>query len=457
MGPARRRDSASPTATPSSATGSRPRCSTSRERRSTRPPPRRRSSCSAPTSRRSCRVLYLRLRHAAEQRTSRILELTPTATGLTPLRLAQRRASSPARAAAAAAALADADVAGPAPVRTGRHRRRPGQPGRVARQSAMRARCTPCSSPCTRRQGAAGAAAGQRRRRAPARSAPAADGSRRDRDPAGGRRRQDRRARAARRRPALRLPRCRPRPQGDRRRARRSSPSTRSSPTRRRRPTSCSPPRRSARSPARRPTSRVGSTTRRPAGHAARNRPGRLDDRRRTGRPPRPGRARRRARSSRRRDHRRDRRTGAGVRRRDPAGARRQPATASLAVRPGRDRSPASTLAVPERNSYDYRLVVQPQAVRPGGRHGARRRRSHRWPAVGGARATRSTSTASASPTGTDVQLIGASRRRVVLPLVADAGVPRGTRAGAVQPAGARRSPTHRRHRAAIDVRIERL
>ena len=90
-----RASSAPTTSTPSSATACRPRpCSACRRPPSTRSAPPPRSCCSGRTSKRSCPVLYLRLRDAAERRTIRILELSERDTGLTPLRLALAAAPS---------------------------------------------------------------------------------------------------------------------------------------------------------------------------------------------------------------------------------------------------------------------------------------------------------------------------------------------------------------------------
>ena len=249
-----------------------------------------------------------------------------------------------------------------------RDRRRSGEPGRVDRP-APSTRCSCCSPPvpgakvlpALRRGNVVGALQLGLR---PGRRRP-----RRARDPAGRRRGQDRVPRAARRRPARRLPRRRPRPPGAGRRApdhrRRHVPhrdSTRS-------PTSCSPRPRTARRPARPPTSRVGCTTRRPQGHAARHDPARLDDRRR---------ARRRASA---RDlgwstpsttsRREIAATVPGVRRR-----RRRDALARDARRRPRDRcrrrstrstTPCRRAGRPQQLRLPPR--GQPQALRPGGRH----------------------------------------------------------------------------------------
>ena len=202
-----------------------------RGRPSTRPPRRARSILLGPDLKEELPVLYLRLRHAAEQRTVKLLELGPTATGLarTP---GAACASRPARVDAVTAALADHESrrparAGPVVVVAGRANLAESGDGRRG-GAARRARRLP------RRHGAAGAAPRQRRRRAAARAGPDGRRPRRDRHPHRRRRGPRRPARAARRRPARRLSPTptwpaapSPAPAG-------SSPSTRSSPARRR-------------------------------------------------------------------------------------------------------------------------------------------------------------------------------------------------------------------------------
>ena len=176
------------------------RCWRCPARRSTRPPRRRRSCCSAPDLKEELPVLYLRLRHAAEQRKVKIIELAPAATGLTPSRVAQHRASRPGAVGAVAGRARRPRHRRPAARRSGRRRRRAGQPRRVVRgrrgRAARRARRLPG------RQGAAGAAPRQRRRRPAARPHARRRRPRRGRHPHRRRRRPHRPARAARRRPA---------------------------------------------------------------------------------------------------------------------------------------------------------------------------------------------------------------------------------------------------------------
>ena len=103
-------------------------------------------------------VLYLRLRHAAQQRTVKLVELGPVATGLTPLRLAQRARRSRCRR-RRPGGPGRPRRRRPAALGSRRHRRRAGQPRRVVRRRGLQ-RCAPCSTPartprCCRRCGAA--------------------------------------------------------------------------------------------------------------------------------------------------------------------------------------------------------------------------------------------------------------------------------------------------------------
>ena len=159
--------SASPTATPSSATGCPPGCWRCRGPRSTRRTAAATVVLLAPDLKEELPVLHLRLRHAAEQRKVKIIELAPAATGLTAHRVAHRPDRGGAVGQRRGRPRRPRDRR-PAARRSGRRRRRPGQPRRVGRcrgrRAARRARRLP------RRQGAAGAAPRQRRRRAAARS-----------------------------------------------------------------------------------------------------------------------------------------------------------------------------------------------------------------------------------------------------------------------------------------------
>ena len=112
MGPARRRARRASTATRRSATGCRPRCSACPGRPSTRRRRRRRSSCSGPTRRRSsascscgCAMRSSSARPGPGVPRTRLIELSPTATGLS--RKAWRSIRIEAGGAAAAAAALD--------------------------------------------------------------------------------------------------------------------------------------------------------------------------------------------------------------------------------------------------------------------------------------------------------------------------------------------------------------
>ena len=157
-------------------------------------------------------VLYLRLRHAAEERTDPDPRARPDGQRADPLRLAQhprgvRRRRRLRR------ALSDYEVADQLAVGPGRHRRRPRQPRRVRRRRQPRcwprcsrpARAPRCCRHCVAATSSARCSSAWRRR---------PDRPRRRRDPDRRRRGSHRRARAARRRPARRLPGRRPGPPG---------------------------------------------------------------------------------------------------------------------------------------------------------------------------------------------------------------------------------------------------
>ena len=207
--------SASSIATPRSATGCRPRCSTCRGRRSTRPRRRHTIVLLGPDLKEELPVLYLRLRHAAEQRRSRILELAPVATGLTRYAWRSVRVETGSRS-RLAAALADPAVreqlaSGSVVVVAGRANL---AESAESSMSALRTVLEPCPDakvlPALRRGNVVGALQLGLTPRAEG-----SDGSASSRPPP----RSHRRARPARRRPARRLPRCRSRPPGARRRA----------------------------------------------------------------------------------------------------------------------------------------------------------------------------------------------------------------------------------------------
>ena len=174
-GPRSPTPSASPTATPSSATGSRPALLALPRATIDEATAATTVVLLAPDLKEELPVLHLRLRHAAEQRKVKILELTPASTGLT----AHAWRSVPIE----AGAVGQVDGRArrprdrrPAARRPGRHRRRAGQPRRVGRRRrgrpARRARRLPW------RQGAAGAAPRQRRRRHAGRPDPGRRGPR---------------------------------------------------------------------------------------------------------------------------------------------------------------------------------------------------------------------------------------------------------------------------------------
>ena len=169
--------SASPTATPSSATGCRPRCSACRGPRSTRRPPAPTIILLGPDLKEELPVLYLRLRHAAEQRKVADHRARRRRTGLTPLRLAQRpRRGRRASARDRSRRSPTHDVADQLARRTGRRRRRPCRTSPSPTAAAASPRCRRVLDAVPGRQGAAGAAARQRRRCAAARPARRADG-----------------------------------------------------------------------------------------------------------------------------------------------------------------------------------------------------------------------------------------------------------------------------------------
>ncbi len=160
-------------------------------------------------------VLYLRLRHAAEQRRSRILELGPIETGLTRYAWRSVRVETGSRA-RLGVALADPAVqeqlaSGPVVVVAGRANL---AESAESAMSALRTVLDACPGatvlPALRRGNVVGALQlGLTAARC---------GLRRARHPGGGRRRSHGPARPARRRPDRRLPRCRSRPPGARRR-----------------------------------------------------------------------------------------------------------------------------------------------------------------------------------------------------------------------------------------------
>ena len=168
----------------------------------------------APDLKEELPILHLRLRHAAEQRTVKIIELSPRGDRSDEARVADhpdrgRRGGG------------DRDRPRrsrdrrPAAGRSRRRRGRPAEPRRVLRCRGDRAARRPRRLPGC--DGAAGVAARQRRRCAAARSRARSRWARCRRHPHGRCGRPARSAGAARRRPAERLPGCRPRPPGARR------------------------------------------------------------------------------------------------------------------------------------------------------------------------------------------------------------------------------------------------
>ena len=336
----------------------------------------------------------------------------------------------------------------------GRRRRRPGQPGRVAATPRCR-RCRRCSqrSPaprCCRRCAAATSSA-----RCSWACVPAQDGMRRSR--------RSLQAAADGKieclvllgcRSAGRLPRRRPGAAGDGRRARASSPSTRSSP---------SPARAAdvvlaaaaygekARHDHQHRGSRLDAVA---EGHAARHQPSRLDDRRRARRA-----ARHRPRLASVDD------VTAAIAPDVPASptcrsTRCAPrATASLRGHAAVDRSDRHA-GLDARRAQQLRLPPggQPQAVRPGHRHGQQSRRWRTSPiGLRSCTCTRSTSSASASstaPRSSCHQRARQHRVRGQSPTTPCCAAPRGCRSTS---RAARIGELIDCHAAVTDVRIENL
>ena len=377
----------------------------------------------------------------------------PADTGLTPHAWRSVRVEAGATGAAAVGARRPRDRR-PAARRAGRHRRRPGQPRRVDRRRGARA-LQDRARRLPGRQGAAGAAARQRRRRAAARPHAAADGGL---DAAG-----ILTAAADGRIDLLVLLGADPLadfPDADLARralagARRvigvdtfltDSSALADVVLRRRRV------RREVRHD---DEPRGPRHRRRPEGSRRRHGPPGLDDRRRAGRAARPRRRRRHADVG-RRDHRRHRRHRAGVRRRHPGRAAHGAPTACSPCRP--PAAPSSPRSPTRHRPHQLRLSARgvPQALRPGRRDGALavagpagRRRARPT-------STRSTSTASASPTAPRCAS-SAPKGTVVLPLAADAGVPRGSLRVPFNVAGAAIADIIDAAAPATDVRVERL
>ena len=438
---ARRRPRHRRTATPSSATACRPSCSTCPGRRSTRPPRRPTVVLLGPDLKEELPVLYLRLRHAAEQRTVQDRRARPGGHRAHAATRGAASASRPAAPAAVAAALADHEVADQLARRPGRHRRRAGQPRRVRRtprRPALRAVLDACPGatvlPALRRGNVVGALQLGLR--------PAGDGL----DAAG--------ILAAAADGAIDLlvllgadpiadcPGRRPRPPGPRRRP----------PGHRRRHV----PHRLVGAAdvvlaAAAFGEKAGTTTNlegrvtdgRPEGHGRRHGAAGLDDRRRAGRAARPRRRRRR----RCRRSTRSPTPSPPPCRRTPA----RPAPRCAATRdgvlavpaadaggvPGADGAPRPTAI-----SYDYRLVVDPQAVRPG------RRRRRTSPSLAAARRRRRRPRQPARPRparrrrrAAEVRIVGAAGA-VVLPARRRRRRAARLAAGAVQRRRRRRSPS---------------
>ncbi len=171
--------------------------STCRGPRSTRRPPPRRSCCSDPISRRSCRSSTCACAHAAEKRVSRIIEFDADGHRTQLVCVAQRARTRPAAAAAVTAALvergrrASSSPSGPVVIVAGRANLAESAAAAAARCALPTTRSRPCSptprcSPALRRGNVVGALA--------ARPAPAPGRPGRHRHPAGRRRRRDRRA-----------------------------------------------------------------------------------------------------------------------------------------------------------------------------------------------------------------------------------------------------------------------
>ena len=184
------------------------------------------------------------------------------------------------------------------------------------------------------------------------------------------------------------------------------------------------------------PTSRAASARVAPEGHAAGHRPARLDDRRRARR------AARRATSALASvddDHRpRSPATSPALRRRRRVD-RAAPAGRDGVARRAGDvrRPPATARSTPARrrrppDSYDYPARGRRRKLYDRGRRhrDARRRCAGLAAAARRCTSTRSTSTASASPSGERRSSSSRPTASIVLPVVADAGVPRGAPCG---------------------------
>ena len=258
VGPARRRASASTQRDAQLGDGLPRRGARAADgRRSTRPPTRRRSCSSAPTSRRSCRCCTCGCATPPRSARSRILEFTPTRRAHE-VRVEERRATSPgAQPRVVGATLAEPDDRRAARRRARRRRRRARQPRRVAGatvealQPLLDAVPAPRCCPALRRGNVVGAlqlglAPARRRAR------------RRRWHRCGPPPRAGSTAGAARSRSARRLPRRRPRPPRARRRAPDHRRSTRSSPTRSRSADVVLAAAAYGEKSARRPTSRAG-------------------------------------------------------------------------------------------------------------------------------------------------------------------------------------------------------
>ena len=432
-------------------------------------PRRRRRAARRPTSRRSCRSSTSACATPPRSDAAGSSSSRPAATGLTPLRLAQRPRARPARGRRASAApLADRRRA-PSSSPPGRvvvvaGRANLGRVGRRRRSPTLRRACsTPARAPrCCRRCAAATSSARSQLGLRPPGVDDGLDGARRSST-----RRAPRDAStcsscsAPTRSPTSPTPTSpagrSPAPAGS------IAVDTFLTDVVAAAPTSCSPPRRTARSRGT-TTNLEGRVTTvgqkvTPPGTA---RPDWMIAAE-LGRAARPRRARPSSSAS------VDAITDADRRRRSPALRRRHHGSAlaraaATACSPspaaGRAASPERTRdrRAPTAISYDYRLVVEPQALRPGRRHGACRRR---WPPLAGAergarqparprpprRRRRHRGQASTAPRGTVVLAARRRRRRAA-----------GLAAGAVQPC---RAPTIAdlidATAPVTDVRVERL
>ena len=204
--------SASPIATPNSATACRPRCSACRAPPSTRPPTRRPCAASARTSRKSCRCCTCGCvtrpsgaarRSSSSRRRRPACRATPGAACATPRAWARprspRRSPTP-RSPNRSPPVTSCVVAGRSNLAVVRRHRPGGSPSGARRRSELHRAARAPPRQCRRR---AAARAGADRRR-----------PRRARHAAGRRRRPDRSPGAARRRSDQRLPRRRSRPSG---------------------------------------------------------------------------------------------------------------------------------------------------------------------------------------------------------------------------------------------------